>query len=97
MPWAVRSWLVLAALLLAGCDAHAEELSRFACTCSFLTDTDGTSHQQVEICAKRSARADQEAKGCAQTGVPATVQSCQCQPRAEPCSRELCQLQAPGP
>ncbi len=66
------------ALSAAGCPDEPKKMTRYACTCAFLTDTDDTSTQRVEICESNDDRAKQAAAGCAQSGAPATVQGCEC-------------------
>jgi hypothetical protein len=77
-----RSALVLAALLCAfafatGC--KEERGSTYACRCSFLTDFDDGSTQEVTVCAPSDERAPDFARGCAQAGAPAPVERCSCQ------------------
>ncbi|HZO13308.1 MAG TPA: hypothetical protein VFB62_08610, partial [Polyangiaceae bacterium] len=86
------SWLAYSVAVV-GC--NSEQLAPYACTCSFLTDTDGTSEERVEVCAPSAERAENEAKGCAQTAVPATVQGCRCQPAATgaACTRAHCRVE----
>jgi hypothetical protein len=80
MPRTVRLAAILCLLLSSsGCDDD-EKATRYACDCTFLTDTDDASIQKVEICEKTPERARSAAVGCAQTGAPATVQSCACEP-----------------
>ncbi len=77
-----------------GCRRDDQPLSRFACRCSFLTDTDDTSEQRVEVCAAAVEAARWEAEGCAQTAAPAPIQGCQCEPAAQtgPCPPKTCQV-----
>ena len=92
MGWLGAS-LALATLSL-GCERRAEEVARFSCRCSFLTDTDDTSEQRVEVCARDLAAAENDAIGCAQTGAPATVQGCRCgaMSGAQLCKERTCQV-----
>jgi hypothetical protein len=64
-------------MLVSGCDDKPPAVV-YDCDCPFLTDTDDTSIQKVEICETTPIRAQSAAVGCAQSGAPATVQSCEC-------------------
>lgn len=77
----IRGGLVLGPLVLSGGVGCKEAKgSLYTCDCPFLTDTDDTSVQKVEICESSPARAQSAAMGCAQSGAPASVQSCSCTP-----------------
>lgn len=95
--WVSASALVLGAGLLVfagGCKRDDQPLSRFACRCTFLTDTDDTSEQRVEVCATAVEAARSEAEGCAQTAAPAPIQGCQCEAAATTaaCAPKTCQI-----
>lgn len=79
---------------LAGCQRDDRPLSRFSCRCTFLTDTDDTSEQRVEVCATATKEACYEAEGCAQSAAPAPIQACQCEPLSgsEPCPAKTCKV-----
>lgn len=71
--------LVTAALLPAFASGCREERgSTYACRCSFLTDFDDGSTQEVAVCAPSEERAPDFARGCAQAGAPAPVERCAC-------------------
>jgi len=77
---------------LTGCEGEANEpAKRFACTCAFLTDTDGASTLKLEVCASPEAH-DDAARGCAQTAAPATVQRCDCRATEGACDGDLCSV-----
>ncbi|MBW2456811.1 MAG: hypothetical protein JRI68_20000 [Deltaproteobacteria bacterium] len=98
----LRFWVTASAALLGaglmvsagGCKGDDQPLSRFACRCTFLTDTDGTSEQRVEVCATAVEAANSEAEGCAQSAAPAPIQGCQCESIAKtgPCPPKTCQV-----
>ncbi|UQA59207.1 hypothetical protein [Polyangium aurulentum] len=67
---------LLPALLLGGC--REERGSTYLCSCSFLTDFDDGSTQEVTVCAPSDERAPGFASGCAQEGAPAPVERCSC-------------------
>ena len=76
---------ILAAVVLVGATSGCKDDpgASYACDCAFLTDTDDTSIQKVEVCESTPERAQQAARGCAQSGAPATVQSCSCTAKNE--------------
>lgn len=75
--------LAVASLLSAtsGCSRGASDT--FDCTCSYFTDFDDASKQEVTICAPSQERAETYARGCAQGAAHAPVQSCSCRPTAK--------------
>ncbi len=75
VQWAMA--MLGVAVIGAGCDDKPPG-AVYGCDCSFLTDTDDTSTQKVQICEITPERAKSAAMGCAQSGAPATVQSCLC-------------------
>jgi hypothetical protein len=81
-------------LSAASCKRDDQPLSRFSCRCTFLTDTDDTSEQRVEVCGTAADSAAYEAEGCAQSAAPAPIQACQCQPVTsnEPCGAKTCKI-----
>lgn len=87
----IRAGAILLLGLAAGCEGAPEKAAskRFACTCAFLTDTDGASSLSLQVCAAPEAR-DDAARGCAQTAAPATVERCDCQATEGACDGDLC-------
>jgi len=92
-PGALTLALVVVATS-AGCPRDDPPRQRFACRCTFLTDTDDTSEQRVEVCAAGVEVARSEAEGCAQSAAPAPIQSCACeaQPSDQPCPPKTCKV-----
>ena len=86
-------WVALL-VVAGGCRGNEPSLSRFACRCTFLTDTDDTSEQRVEVCAAAVEAAQSEAEGCAQSAAPAPIQGCRCESRSstQPCPPKTCQV-----
>lgn len=82
---------ILLVLSAVGCKNAPEKAAtkRFACTCAFLTDTDGASSLSLQVCAAPEAR-DEAARGCAQTAAPATVERCNCQATEGACDEDQC-------
>lgn len=67
---------LLLSVAIAGC--AKERGASYRCSCSYLTDFDDGSIQDVAVCAPSDDRAPDFARGCAQSGAPAPVDKCDC-------------------
>jgi hypothetical protein len=67
---------VLLSVMAVGCTK--ERGSTYTCTCTFLTDFDDGSRQDVTVCSPSDERAPDFARGCAQFAAPAHVEKCSC-------------------
>ena len=80
----------IALFALPGCDRKSEAKSLFSCHCEFLTDTDGSSEQRVDVCAAGHDAAIDAAAGCAQAAAPAPIQGCRCEAASGTCPPDDC-------
>ena len=87
---AVARALGALALTLFACERQSEPKRLFSCQCEFLTDTDGSSEQRVEVCAPGQIAAVDAAAGCAQAAAPAPIQGCRCEATTGKCPPDDC-------
>jgi hypothetical protein len=62
----------------------------YACACTFMTDFDGESKVDVEVCSPPAAASAVElARGCAQSSAPGPVHACECRAVGDPHACEV--------